>query len=99
MRVLVTGAKGQLGSECISVLRERECDDILSTDIDTLDKVNRVTASNYLKSKPNQTLRPLNTRLSKKLLDDAGFRRLPNWEDALRRYIEILYEESSDNRI
>lgn len=31
--------------------------------------------------------RPLNSRLSKKSLDDAGFARLPSWQDALRRYL------------
>lgn len=32
--------------------------------------------------------RPLNSRLSKKSLDEGGFSRLPRWEDALRRYLE-----------
>ena len=31
--------------------------------------------------------RPLNSRLSKKSLDDAGFSRLPDYEDALMRYL------------
>lgn len=35
-------------------------------------------------------VRPLNSRLSKKSLDDNGFRRLLPWQDALERYIEIL---------
>lgn len=34
--------------------------------------------------------RPKNSRLSKKSLDEAGFERLPAWQDALKRYIEIL---------
>ncbi len=34
--------------------------------------------------------RPLNSRLSKKCLDLAGFNRLPRWQDALKRYLEIL---------
>ncbi len=34
--------------------------------------------------------RPLNSRLSKKCLDDAGFNRLPTWQDALERYIKKL---------
>ena len=37
---------------------------------------------------PAKAARPLNSRLSKKSLDEAGFRRLPDWHDALRRYIE-----------
>jgi len=34
--------------------------------------------------------RPLNTRLSKKALDDAGFKHLPHWHDALIRFSEEL---------
>lgn len=34
--------------------------------------------------------RPLNSRLSKKSLDRASFRRLPHWEDALSRYMRAL---------
>jgi len=32
--------------------------------------------------------RPKNSRMSKKSLDDAGFKRLPEWQDAVKRYIE-----------
>ncbi len=38
-------------------------------------------------------VRPLNSRLSKKSLDENGFRRLPSWQDALERYLEILLNE------
>ncbi len=38
-------------------------------------------------------VRPLNSRLSKKSLDENGFGRLPSWQDALGRYIEILLNE------
>ena len=31
--------------------------------------------------------------MSKRSLDEAGFRRLPTWQDALERYIDILQEE------
>lgn len=34
--------------------------------------------------------RPLNSRLSKKCLDDAGFKRLPTWQNALERYMKEL---------
>ncbi|OPZ24656.1 MAG: dTDP-4-dehydrorhamnose reductase [bacterium ADurb.BinA186] len=34
--------------------------------------------------------RPQNSRLSKKSLDEAGFKRLPPWEDALARYLTEL---------
>ena len=36
--------------------------------------------------------RPLNSRLSKQSLVDAGFSRLPDWEDALKRYMKDLRE-------
>ena len=53
-------------------------------------KVNRITTAEYLKNKPVQVLRPLNSRLSKKSLDDAGFNRLPTWQDALQRYLKEI---------
>lgn len=36
---------------------------------------------------PSAARRPLNSRLSKRSLEENGFARLPIWEDALRRYI------------
>jgi len=39
---------------------------------------------------PTPARRPFNSRLSKKSLDDAGFNRLPDWQDALRRYLAEL---------
>lgn len=36
---------------------------------------------------PTPARRPFNSRLSKKSLDDAGFERLPTWQDALKRYL------------
>lgn len=33
--------------------------------------------------------RPKNSRLSKKSLDDAGFSRLPDWQDALSRFLNL----------
>lgn len=36
---------------------------------------------------PSAARRPLNSRLSKRALDENGFPRLPAWEDALRRYL------------
>ena len=35
-------------------------------------------------------LRPLNSKLSKKSLDNAGFERLPEAEDAIERYVKVL---------
>ena len=39
---------------------------------------------------PTPARRPFNSRLSKKSLDDAGFQRLPEWQDALKRYLVEL---------
>lgn len=49
-------------------------------------KVNRVTTEEYGAKAP----RPKNSRMSKKSLDDAGFARLPDWKDALARYIKEI---------
>ena len=53
-------------------------------------KVNHVTTEEYLKMVPQQAKRPLNSRMSKESLDKAGFKRLPNWKDALNRYLKEL---------
>ncbi len=39
---------------------------------------------------PTPARRPFNSRLSKKSLDDAGFNRLPTWQDALKRFLQEL---------
>lgn len=49
-------------------------------------KVNFIPASEYL----TRAQRPLNSRLSKKSLDAAGFTRLPEWKDALQRYLHSM---------
>ena len=51
-------------------------------------KVVGVSTDEYKKINPNQASRPLNSRLSKKSLDDNGFKRLPLWQDALKRYLK-----------
>ena len=51
-------------------------------------KVNPITTEEYMKMVPNQAARPLNSRMSKTSLDKAGFKRLPDWKDAVRRYIK-----------
>jgi dTDP-4-dehydrorhamnose reductase len=53
-------------------------------------KVNYVTTEEYKKLVPQQADRPLNSRMSKKSLTDAGFNHLPDWKDALRRYLKEL---------
>lgn len=50
--------------------------------------VNPISTEEYLKISPKQAIRPLNSRLSKKSLDQAGFKRLPSWQDAVTRYIK-----------
>lgn len=46
-------------------------------------KVNHIPTSGY----PTRAARPLNSRMSKDKLEQAGFKRLPTWEDALKRYL------------
>lgn len=47
-------------------------------------RVERISSGQY----PAAAKRPLNSRLSKRSLDRAGFARLPHWRDALKRYLE-----------
>ncbi|MFA6308356.1 MAG: dTDP-4-dehydrorhamnose reductase [Clostridia bacterium] len=49
-------------------------------------KVNPITSERYL----TKAKRPKNSRLSKTSLDKSGFDRLPEWKDALRRYLVEL---------
>lgn len=48
--------------------------------------VNPVDSSAY----PAKAKRPANSRMEKSKLDEMGFKRLPSWQDATRRYIEEL---------
>lgn len=52
--------------------------------------VHPITTTEYKKLVPNQTDRPLNSRMSKITLDQKGFNRLPDYKDALRRYLKEL---------
>lgn len=49
-------------------------------------KVNDVPATAY----PTKVKRPYNSRLSKACLDKAGFKRLPAWQDAVKRYLQEI---------
>ncbi len=52
-------------------------------------KVNAIPTSEY----PTRAVRPLNSRMSKAKLEQAGFSRLPDWQDALGRYLKELKGE------
>lgn len=41
---------------------------------------------------PTRAKRPLNSRLSKEKIDEMGFSRLPDWQDAVDRYLHELSE-------
>lgn len=49
-------------------------------------KVTPVSSDEY----PSKAKRPHNSRMSKDKLDANGFRRLPSWQDALKRYLAEL---------
>lgn len=49
-------------------------------------RVNRVSTREY----PTKAMRPLNSRLSKNCLENAGFRRLPDWQRSLKRFIRAI---------
>ena len=55
-------------------------------------KVNHITSSEY----PTKAIRPLNSRLDKSCLDNAGFSRLPHWKDALNRYLQTLRDKKHE---
>ena len=54
-------------------------------------KVIPVTTEEYGKSK---AARPFNSRLAKDKLVEQGFTPMPDWRDALRRYLKLLREEA-----
>ena len=49
-------------------------------------KVLPVTSAEY----PAKAKRPFNSRMNKEKLTENGFERLPAWQDALKRFLEIL---------
>ncbi len=52
--------------------------------------VKPISSEEFMKLHPGIAKRPLNSRLSKKSLDLAGFSRLPDWKDAINRYLKEL---------
>jgi len=55
-------------------------------------KVNCISTDEYMSLVPGQTERPKNSRLSMRSLDEAGFARLPDHLDALKRYLKEIGE-------
>lgn len=53
-------------------------------------KVNPITTSEYAKLVPQQAKRPLNSRMSKKSLTENRFGLLPDWKDALSRFLKEM---------
>lgn len=49
-------------------------------------KVKHITTEEY----KTKAIRPRNSRLSKNSLDKAGFKRLPTWKDAVKRYLREI---------
>ena len=50
-------------------------------------KVNHIKTEEY----PTKATRPKNSRMSKKSLDEAEFKRLPSWQDAVNRYNKEIF--------
>lgn len=55
--------------------------------------INPISTIDYMNKFPGQADRPLNSRLSKDCLDRNGFNRLPNWKNALVRFLKELNED------
>jgi dTDP-4-dehydrorhamnose reductase len=53
-------------------------------------KVNPVSTAEYGASK---AVRPFNSRLDKSKLEENGFKKLPTWQDALQRYLNIVLDQ------
>lgn len=49
-------------------------------------RVNYISTGEY----PAKAKRPLNSRLSKNCLRNVGFERLPDWKNALKRFVKII---------
>ena len=71
-------------NEGICTWYEFACEIFRQAGIDV--KVDPVSADQY----PAKAKRPSNSRMSKEKLTDNGFEKLPTWQDALQRYLEVL---------
>jgi dTDP-4-dehydrorhamnose reductase len=58
--------------------------------VNLLKNVLPVTTAEYGLSK---AVRPFNSRLDKSKLEENGFKPLPVWPDAVKRYLEILKKQ------
>lgn len=57
-------------------------------------KVRHLNSTEY----PAKAVRPLNSRMSKACLDAAGFRRLPDWKNALARYLALTVGDTPQRK-
>lgn len=71
-------------NEGICTWYEFACEIIRQAGLDA--KVLPVSADQY----PAKAKRPTNSRMSKEKLTENGFEKLPAWQDALKRYLEII---------
>lgn len=71
-------------NEGLCTWHEFACEIFRQSGIDI--KVNPVTSDMF----PAKAKRPFNSRMNKDKLDENGFVRLPEWQDALRRYLAEL---------
>ena len=53
-------------------------------------KVTPVSTAEYTAAYPGQAKRPMNSRMSKEKLTENGFERLPEWKDAVARYLKEI---------
>lgn len=56
-------------------------------------KVNHITTEEY----PTKARRPINSRMSKKLIDNIGFKKLCFWKEALKKYIRSYFKNMEVN--
>jgi dTDP-4-dehydrorhamnose reductase len=59
------------------------------------DASRRIEGSVPSEEYPTRAIRPRNSRLSKRALTDAGFSPLPDWRDALERYLAELAQQTN----